>query len=104
MRRITAGIRAAGFRTHNWRYHSRLHRLGDHIDNFRAYLGDIDKNETAIHFVGHSFGSLVIRGATAESLPVDPGRIVMIAPPNSGVGFGPIPSAESRLLGQYVCQ
>jgi len=84
MRRISAGIRADGFRTHNWCYNSRFHRLDEHIDGFRDFLGDLGESEAAIHFVGHSFGSLVIRGASSKPLPIEPGRIVMIAPPNSG--------------------
>ncbi len=87
MRRLANAIRDAGFRTHNWRYHSRLYRLLDHIDHFSNFIEQLDEHDAPVHFVGHSFGSLVIRGATAEPLPVTSGRIVMIAPPNRGAGI-----------------
>ena len=87
MRRLAHAIRKAGFRTHNWRYHSRFYRLSDHVDHLRRFIDHLDESDTPVHFVGHSFGSLIIRGATSESLPISAGRIVMIAPPNRGAGI-----------------
>ena len=86
MRRLEKALRGAGFRTHNWRYFSRLHRLRDHIERFRGHLERFGGEEEPVHFVGHSIGALIIRAATSEPLPFPTGRIVMIAPPNRGSG------------------
>ncbi len=87
MRRLAKTIRGSGFRTHNWRYHSRFYRLSDHIDHLRRFIEHLDERDNPVHFVGHSLGAIIIRGATAEPLSVSIGRIIMIAPPNRGAGI-----------------
>lgn len=84
MRRLSNALKGAGYQTHNWPYNSRLYRLKEHINRFRVYLESFTGSEHSIHFVGHSLGALVIRGALSEPLSIPPGRIVMIAPPNQG--------------------
>jgi len=37
-----------------------------------------------VHFVGHSLGGMLVRLRFAQGVPDDVGRLVMLAPPNSG--------------------
>ncbi len=94
MAQLGRGLEAAGFRVAYWDYPSRMHRLADHVEAFRAWLRA--QNFTGpVHFVGHSLGGIVIRGALADAPPVALGRIVLIAVPNQGAGvvssFGALP-------------
>jgi len=83
--RLQAGLEEMGFSAHCWSYPSRRRRLAGHIAAFRAWLED-QAFDAPVHFVGHSLGGIVIRGALAEDPPVAIGRIVMIATPNQGAG------------------
>ena len=90
MRRLEEQIAIAGYRTLNWDYPGRRHSLPALVEKFRDVLNGLDERDRAdgqtVHFVTHSLGGLIVRGAlTQEPVPVHPGRIVMIAPPNKGV-------------------
>ncbi len=69
-----------------WRYASRRMRLAGHVAAFRDWLS-AQNFEGPVHFVGHSMGGLIIRGALAVEPPVTIGRIVLIAVPNRGAGI-----------------
>lgn len=87
MRRLRIALRAAGYQPLSWGYHSRRHRIAEHVAHFRGRLEELAGAEEPVHFVGHSLGALIIRGALSEpseSAPFPLGRIVMIAPPNHG--------------------
>jgi len=98
MARLQRGLIAMGFTVECWSYPSRRHRLAGHIDAFRRWLEE-QAFEGPVHFVGHSLGGLVIRGALAVAPPVKIGRIVMIATPNQGSGvvsrFGGWPFSQA---------
>lgn len=83
--RLQAGLEEMGLAAHCWSYPSRRRRLAGHIEAFRAWLEE-QKFEEPVHFVGHSLGGIIIRGALAHDPPVAVGRIVMIATPNQGAG------------------
>ncbi len=85
MARLQRGLEAKGYAVRCWSYPSRCRRLAGHIDAFRQWLG-AQAFEGPVHFVGHSLGGIVIRGALAVAPPVQVGRIVMIATPNRGAG------------------
>jgi triacylglycerol lipase len=99
MARLQRGLEALGFTVQCWSYPSRQHRLAGHVDAFRGWLVKQDFTGP-VHFVGHSLGGIIIRGALADNPPVAVGRIVMIATPNQGAGvvskFGTWPL--SRLI------
>jgi triacylglycerol lipase len=86
MRTLEGQLATAGYRTLNWDYPGRRHSLPGLVDRFRDLLSGLDEGERKVHFVTHSLGGLIVRGAlTKEPHLVHPGRIVMVAPPNKGV-------------------
>ena len=85
LRRLEHALAQAGFRPLNWGYPSRRHRLARHVAWLRDRLDDLT-DAGPVHFVGHSLGALLIRGALSRPLPIAVGRVVMIAPPNRGAG------------------
>jgi pimeloyl-ACP methyl ester carboxylesterase len=98
MARLQRGLNEMEFEATCWSYPSRRRRLGGHIEAFRDWLG-AQAFAGPVHFVGHSLGGLVIRGALAPDPPVNIGRIVMIATPNQGAGvvsrFGGWPFSQA---------
>lgn len=82
---LRRGLDTAGFETEYWPYPSRRRRLDGHIEAFRTWLSD-RKFDGPVHFVGHSLGGLIIRGAVSGEVPFELGRIVLIATPNQGAG------------------
>jgi pimeloyl-ACP methyl ester carboxylesterase len=86
MRRLEAAASHAGYRTLNWDYPGRRRTLPQLVEMFREVLAGLDEGDRRVHFVTHSLGGLIVRGAlTREPATVVPGRIVMIGPPNKGV-------------------
>ncbi len=85
MGRLKRGLEKKGYTVQIWSYPSRQHRLKDHVKAFRKWLTE-RAYDVPVHFVGHSLGGLIIRGALATDPPVSVGRIVMIASPNQGAG------------------
>ena len=85
MARMQRELEAQGYAVRCWSYPSRRRRLIGHIDAFRTWLVD-EKIKGPVHFIGHSLGGIIIRGALAQEPPVKVGRIVMIAAPNQGAG------------------
>jgi triacylglycerol lipase len=85
MGRLKRGLENQGYTVQIWSYPSRQHRLKDHVKAFREWLAERAYDDP-VHFVGHSLGGLIIRGALATDPPVSVGRIVMIASPNQGAG------------------
>lgn len=86
MSRMQRGLEAAGYIPIAWSYPSRRRRLEGHISAFQDWLSSTDF-EGIVHFIGHSLGGLIIRGALAQNPAVTVGRIVMIATPNQGAGI-----------------
>lgn len=86
MSRMQRGLEAAGYDPIAWSYPSRRRRLEGHINAFQEWLAN-SEFEGPVHFIGHSLGGLIIRGALAQEPPVTVGRIIMIATPNRGAGI-----------------
>ena len=90
MARLAVGLRRRGLRVVNRYYHTRTHTLEEHADAFLRRLRAAHGPEHGpFHFVGHSLGCIVVRCAlfrcAPDALPrSQPGRFVMIAPPNQG--------------------
>jgi hypothetical protein len=98
--RMAAALRVAGYDTEIWRYAARRQSLTSLMAQFSAHFGAraVAGGGEKMHFVGHSLGGLIVRGALAAAQPgiLGPGRLVMLAPPNRGVrligrlGGGPL--------------
>lgn len=86
MYKIAASLINNGYRIFNPGYNGLL-------DNYREILTSLDKKINdwlepgqKVHFVGHSFGGILIRGLIAQNPQWDKGRCVMLGTPNQGTG------------------
>ncbi|PCJ47130.1 MAG: hypothetical protein COA74_12210 [Gammaproteobacteria bacterium] len=84
MAKLSKSFEQQGYSVINLGYNSLL-------DNYQKILRTLNKKinhwhdpEKKIHFVGHSFGGILIRGLLAENPDWNKGRCVMIGTPNKG--------------------
>lgn len=89
--RMAPALDAAGFAPERYAYPSRRYRAAASAAMFRGYLEYVaarDGPDRTVHLVGFSLGALLIRAALARPVPsLAVGRVVMIGPPNKGVGI-----------------
>ncbi len=82
---LARALEREGFRTECWDYASTRHDVPALCAQIAARVAALDlPTGTRVHFVGHSLGNLLIRGALGERPPAGTGRVVMLAPPNRG--------------------
>ena len=70
----------------NWSYSSLWSRIERHGQQMAQQLQQLDDDPEVerIHLITHSMGGIVARLALAAHMPAKMGRMVMLAPPNTG--------------------
>jgi len=86
----------------SWSYFSFAGSVERHAERLSEYLVATASQNTNrnVHLVAHSMGSIVARAAISMAMPANLGRLVLLAPPNSG---SPIARIASKGLG-WACQ
>lgn len=79
---VERALRRRGYEVVNWQYPSRKKSLENIADLLHERMQKYDGRR--VSFVTHSMGGIVVRTYLNKYKPANPGRLVMIAPPNQG--------------------
>jgi triacylglycerol lipase len=101
MHRLARFLRRQNYMVRAWGYSSVRTTIAQHTTALRRDLAGAlaDSQFQRLHFITHSAGSIIVRNLLREACPRKLGRVVMLAPPNSG---SHIAWALSRVLG-WLC-
>jgi hypothetical protein len=84
MHPICSRLQSRNFRVSSWGYHSVFGSIGKHATELHQHLTGSLAQESRLHIVAHSMGAIVVRSALAMSTISNLGRVVLLAPPNTG--------------------
>lgn len=104
MQKLADALAQNGYEAYNYDYPTRKNNIEEHcrlfLEKYRELLRDLPPN-VKIHFLTHSMGGLVLRGAMANMTEAECRRIsaiVMLGPPNRGsvlAYFGKVPGVSA---------
>ena len=85
MKRVEQHLEKEGFAVIQFGYPSRKKPIEIHAENLDVFLDSLNFDSTQkVHFVTHSMGSLITRYFLSHFDFPNPGRFVMLGPPNQG--------------------
>jgi hypothetical protein len=93
-------LRSRNFRVRTWSYSSLFGSLEQHATKLYEHLAVSLSHESRLHIVAHSMGSIVVRSALSMGTIPNLGRVVFLAPPNSG---SPLARVAATFLGR-ICK
>lgn len=92
-------LRAAGFAVRPWSYASLFQSIDAHACRLHEFLSVELADVERVHIVAHSMGAIVARAALNQGSLPNLGRVVLLAPPNSG---SPLARLTSTVLGSIL--
>ena len=96
---MASRLRAAGYIVHSWHYASLFQSIEKHAGRLYAFLANDLAAASRVHIVAHSMGAIVARAALNRGQLPNLGRVVLLAPPNTG---SPVARMASTILGNLV--